>query len=82
MTHVTIRWFASAREAAGTSETTLPLGGDTTAASALSHAADGNDRLQRIIGVASLLADGAAVTDRHAPLAARTLDVLPPFAGG
>lgn len=82
MTQVTIRWFASAREAAGTSETTMPLGGGATAEAVLADAAHGNDRLQRIIGVASLLADGAALTDRSAPLTAQTLDVLPPFAGG
>lgn len=82
MSQVTIRWFASAREAAGTSETTLPLAGTATADAVLGDAAAGNERLQKIIGVASLLADGTALTDRHAPLTARTIDVLPPFAGG
>ncbi|HHW83715.1 MAG TPA: MoaD/ThiS family protein [Actinomycetales bacterium] len=79
---VTIRWFAGAREAAGATETVVERREGATARSVLAEASAGNERLGRVIEVSSLLADGSALTDRGAPLAARTLDVLPPFAGG
>lgn len=85
-----IRYFAAARAAAGTSEETRFVDGDTTLATLLKDLASANDTLAGVIPACSFLLNGSAVTSRVAAdhaLApalsdADTLDVLPPFAGG
>lgn len=79
---VTVRWFAGAAEAAGSPETTVSVAEGTSAATLLASLTAGNERLSKVVAVSSLLADGAALTDRDLPLRAARLDVLPPFAGG
>ena len=54
-----------------------------TAADVVARLSDGNERLARVHGVSSLLADGSRLDDRGADLSSvERLDVLPPFAGG
>jgi len=77
-----IRFFAGAAEAAGVDERELP-DGVATGRELVAVLADGNERLGRVLGVSSLLADGARLDDLDAPLAGVAgVDVLPPFAGG
>jgi len=75
---ITVRYFAGARAAAGTTDATLPPG---TSIESMTLAADG--RLALVLKSSSFLVDGVAWHDREAPLPVGcTLDVLPPFAGG
>lgn len=77
-----IRFFAGAAEAAGRDSLTLDASG-LTAADVVARLGDGNERLARVLGVSSLLADGARLGDPTADVSdVATLDVLPPFAGG
>lgn len=83
-TTVLVRYFASARAAAGVEEEFLQLRPgasveDAIAELRLLHPAD----LPRVLDAASFLLDGIAVRDitRELPDGAE-LDVLPPFAGG
>ena len=72
-----IRFFAGAAEAAGHDSDGL------TADDVVARLSEGNERLAKVLGVSALLADGTRITDRGADLSAvRSLDVLPPFAGG
>jgi molybdopterin converting factor small subunit len=76
-----VRYFASARAAAGVSEEVVPAGtlGELRVALAETH----GDRLAVVLRVASFLVDGLAWRDPDAPLPPNsTVDVLPPFAGG
>lgn len=77
---VTVRYFAAAAEAAGTSTATLPAG-TADAVRAAMVAAHGAD-LERVLARCSLLADGTRVECGDPVPAGATLDVLPPFAGG
>lgn len=75
---ITVRYFAGARAAAGTTDATLPPG---TSIESLTASADA--RLALVLKSSSFLVDGVAWHDRQAPLPVGcTLDVLPPFAGG
>lgn len=77
-----IRFFAGAAEAAGHDSVELDAEG-LTAADVVARLSEGNDRLAKVLDVSALLADGTRITDRGADLSAvRSLDVLPPFAGG
>lgn len=77
----TVRYFAAARAAAGTTEERVAAPSLDVLVAAL--AARHGDALARVLAVSSFLVDGAAWHDRAAPLpAASTVDVLPPFAGG
>lgn len=80
----TVRYFAGAKAAAGTSAETLTLPRGTTVADLVAAvAADHGEALVRVLGSCSLLLDGLAVHDRDQPLPDdATVDVLPPFAGG
>lgn len=78
---ITVRYFAGARAASGTTSEQVP------AASLAELLAGLGDRhgepLRRVLGAASFLVDGVAAHDHAVPLAAgSTVDVLPPFAGG
>jgi molybdopterin converting factor small subunit len=77
---VIVRYFAAARAAAGVTEETLEA---PTLEALRKDLAARNDRLARVVGVASFLVDGVSWRDAHAPLPAGcTVDILPPFAGG
>jgi molybdopterin converting factor small subunit len=78
---VTVRYFASARAAAGSAEETISA---ATVGDALASIRDRHSqRFGEILDACSLLLDGRRVHDDATPLAAAvTLDVLPPFAGG
>jgi sulfur-carrier protein len=84
MARGTIRYWAAAREAAGTESE--PYGEDTLAI-ALTAAADRHgDPLRRIFARCSYVVDEAPVGRRdHATVVLSdggTIEVLPPFAGG
>ncbi|MGB3828492.1 MAG: MoaD/ThiS family protein [Ornithinimicrobium sp.] len=77
----TLRYFAAAAEAAGTTEE-IVTGTDVAAVLAAACAAHG-PRMSHVVGHSSLLLGGRYVSDRDTPLApGDVLDVLPPFAGG
>jgi len=87
MAIVTLRYWAAAKEAAGTAEETISA---ATLAEALAAARGGhagqNSRLRAVLARSSFLIDGAPV-GRRAPEAvvladAAVIEVLPPFAGG
>jgi molybdopterin converting factor small subunit len=77
---VTVRYFAAAAEAAGTTTETLAArtAGELRAAMEAAHGVD----LARVLTRCSLLADGVRLSDDTTPVTGATVDVLPPFAGG
>ena len=83
MVTVTVRYFAAAAEAAGREEELVEL--DTAAPTV----ANLRDRLlsqygaamERVLRSGSFLVDGVVQRDPASPIS-RTVDVLPPFAGG
>jgi molybdopterin synthase sulfur carrier subunit len=78
---VTVRYFAGARAAAGTSSE--PVAAESLEDLASVLAARHGERLAVVLKAASYLVDGLACHDRAAALpAGATVDVLPPFAGG
>lgn len=82
---VLVRYFASARAAAGVEEEKVELpSGEATVYDVLTILRERHpDQLPRVLEAASFLIDGIAVRDhsRAVPEGAE-LDVLPPFAGG
>lgn len=77
----TIRYFAAAAEAAGTSSESV----DAAELGELRQAViDAHDTgFARVLERCSVLVDGVAGQSPHTPLSADSLvDVLPPFAGG
>ena len=81
MAVLTVRYFASARAAAGVAEELVAA---NTVAEALSTIRERHgERLGKILDMSSLLLDGQALHEPYADVAAPALlDVLPPFAGG
>lgn len=80
MARVTIRYWAAARAAAGTAEESYE--GRTLDEVLTAAEARHGPSLVRVLSVASFLVDGVR-TDRSAVLGdGRTVEVLPPFAGG
>jgi len=78
---VTIRYWASARAAAGCAEETVSAG-SLSALAEICGARHG-ERLARILSYSSFLVDGSPLRDRDAALAdGSVIEVLPPFAGG
>jgi len=81
---IVVRYFASARAAAGVEEEKVQLPAGASVADAVAelrrlHPAG----LPRLLEAVSFLLDGIAVRDLTRPLHdAAELDVLPPFAGG
>lgn len=76
-----VRYFASARAAAGVPEEELSVGSVAELVEELS--ARHGDRLAAVLAVSSLLLDGQVARAGSASLAGvRQVDVLPPFAGG
>ncbi|GII93396.1 MoaD/ThiS family protein [Sinosporangium siamense] len=83
MPKVTIRYWAAARSAAGTAEEVFEA---ATLAELLGEATRGRADLARVVGLSSLLIDGAPVGTRD-PAAmvlqeGAAIEVLPPYAGG
>jgi molybdopterin converting factor small subunit len=77
----TIRYFAAARAAAGTSTETIDAASvaDLLAILEQRH----GEPLTKVLGACSLLVDGLACREPSAALSGQsTVDVLPPFAGG
>lgn len=76
-----VRYFASARAAAGVTEEVVAAAtlGELRATLADRH----GEQLSKVLRVASYLVDGVSCRDLEAPLPeTATVDVLPPFAGG
>jgi sulfur-carrier protein len=77
----TVRFYASARAAAGVPEEELPPGTLDELLVALSERH--GDRLAMVLKASSLLVDGVTCQDLSTVVDERsTVDVLPPFAGG
>ncbi|HET7474606.1 MAG TPA: MoaD/ThiS family protein [Dermatophilaceae bacterium] len=76
---VTVRYWASARAAAGVDTDLLPPG---TVRDVLAVAADRRPGLAPILAVCSVLVDGRPAPAAEDVPAGTTLEVLPPFAGG
>ena len=77
----TVRFYASARAAAGVPEEDVPAGrlDELLDALGVRH----GDRLALVLKASSLLVDGVACQDLSTVVDGQsTVDVLPPFAGG
>jgi len=77
----TIRFFAGAAEAAATDAVAIDVGsvGELRSELVQRYGAE----FARVLGLCSLLVNGARATDDVVPLSATdSVDVLPPFAGG
>ncbi len=77
---VRVRYFASAADAAGREEETLPSVATVGALRDLLVARYG-DAMARVLASGSFLVDGVVSRDDARSIGAR-VDVLPPFAGG
>jgi molybdopterin converting factor small subunit len=77
---VTVRYWAGARAAAGTSEESYD--GATLGAVLDQAGAAHGDALTRVLSVASFLVDGVRTGREAALVDGATVEVLPPFAGG
>ncbi len=78
---LTVRYWASARAAAGCAEEIVPAGSlaDVEEVCGARH----GERLARVLSYSSFLVDGSPLRDRDVALAPGTVvEVLPPFAGG
>ena len=85
MAIVTLRYWAAAKEAAGTAEETIAADTLADALAAAMTRAGQDSRLRAVLARSSFLVDGAPVGSRapDAVLAdAAVIEVLPPFAGG
>jgi molybdopterin synthase sulfur carrier subunit len=81
--HVTVRYFAAARAAAGAESETLVVRPGTTVSELVDRLAVRGTGLATVLSRCSYLCDGIAVRDETAALrSGDTIDVLPPFAGG
>ena len=77
----TVRFYASARAAAGVPEEDVPAG--TLEELLVDLSERHGDRLALVLKVSSLLLDEVSCQDLSTVVAERsTVDVLPPFAGG
>lgn len=86
MAIVTLRYWAAAKEAAGTAEETVKAETLADALAAAGARVSQDDRFRAVLARSSFLVDGAPVGVR-APDAvildnAAVIEVLPPFAGG
>ncbi|MBG0827568.1 MoaD/ThiS family protein [Planomonospora sp. ID67723] len=79
----TIRYWAAAKDAAGTAEEPFEA---TTLEELLAGATAGREKLARVVRMSSFLVDGDPVGKRaHETVVlaeGATVEVLPPFAGG
>ena len=79
-THVAVRYFAAAADAAGREEETLPAAKTVGELRALLIEKYG-EPMARVLASGSFLVDGVVSRDDSRALGLR-VDVLPPFAGG
>ncbi|MGH3520945.1 MAG: MoaD/ThiS family protein [Haloechinothrix sp.] len=79
-----VRYYASARTAAGTESETVSVPEGASVADVITELGSRHpDQLARVLKAASFLLDGVAVRlQSQAVLDGAQLDVLPPFAGG
>lgn len=78
---ITVRYFAGARDAAGTTTEQLP--GPTSVAALRDTLVGAHPGLAAVLPKCALLVAGARATSDEAPVPdGVTVDVLPPFAGG
>lgn len=75
---VTVRFFAGAREAAGTDRVTIEPGPVIPALLAM----DLGPRFAQVLGVCSVVSDGYRLGPGDEVPDESVVDVLPPFAGG
>lgn len=81
MSQITVRFFAAAREAFGSRESTIHAGSVADLVSTLTEAAE--PQAATVLSRSSFLVNSVAATDHSVPLTdGDTVDVLPPFAGG
>jgi molybdopterin synthase sulfur carrier subunit len=82
-THITVRYFAAARAAAGRETEALDIADGASIDDLVSMLARRGPKLADVLARCSFLCDGVAVRDRTKSLQTnQTVDVLPPFAGG
>ncbi len=80
---VTVRYFAAAEAAAGTSEENVTIRPGSTVENMIERLGAGGGPLSDVLSRCSYLCDGIAVRDASMALRpGQTVDVLPPFAGG
>jgi sulfur-carrier protein len=80
---IVVRYFAAARDAAGSESEQLTVRPGATVGTLVDELSTRNSELGRVLTRCSFLCDGIAVRDKAQPLrAGATVDVLPPFAGG
>jgi molybdopterin synthase sulfur carrier subunit len=80
---VDVRYFASARAAAGMEAETLDVPAGTSVKDLVERLGARSAELASVLDRCSFLCDGIAVRNRTQPLRTKqTVDVLPPFAGG
>lgn len=80
---VTVRYFASAKAAAGIEQEAFELAAGTTVTELVGALRDRDGELARVLDRCTFLCDGMAVRDPARRLETnQTIDVLPPFAGG
>lgn len=83
MTISTVRFFAGAAEAAGTTERQCDIDTQRNLADLVRTLGADDDNLAQVLSVCSFLLNGQRVeVDEPLPSEDFTLDVLPPFAGG
>ncbi|GAB3394727.1 MoaD/ThiS family protein [Humibacter soli] len=80
-THVSVRYFAAAAEAAGREEEALSVEPATVGALRQLLTERYGEPMTRVLASGSFLVDGVATRDASRIVEAR-VDVLPPFAGG
>jgi molybdopterin converting factor small subunit len=81
--HITVRYYAAARAAAGSDSEQLTVHPGATVAELVNQLGARHGALIAVLPRCSFLCDGMAVRDRARPVrAGATIDVLPPFAGG
>jgi len=80
---IVVRYFAAARDAAGSDSEQLTVQPGVTVAALVDELSTRNSELARVLTRCSFLCDGIAVRDKAQQLrVGATIDVLPPFAGG
>ena len=79
MATVTVRYWAAARTAAGTTAETRDA---DTLADVLAQIGRDRPELSRLLRICSFLVDGSRVEPEHQLREGAIVDVLPPFAGG
>jgi molybdopterin synthase sulfur carrier subunit len=86
MSRVTVRYWAAAKEAAGSAQDVVQAATLAEALDSVSRSREGNSRFQSVLSISSFLIDGTPVGRRTAESVILSdgseVEVLPPFAGG